>query len=469
MAVTKILARKGRLSAGIQYILNGDKTQGQTLTVHLNCDPGREARQMRDTKEAVGKTGGVQYYHMILSFKPGEITPELALQIAKEFAEEHLAGYETVISVHTDKKHIHAHLIFNSVNADTGEKYRSNAKTYYSQIRAVCDRLCKKHGLSVVMEGKASSKAVSYIEWLRQSKGQPTFRSMLEADLRAAIKDANSLGEFFTLMENMGYEIKYGNRLGFRLRGQEKFMVPGRKNPLFTEEGILAAIRENPDDIEAGLRRAVVYRQPYRPYRKYKKYTGFLALCVHYMYILGKIEKRQYPPGMTPQMRKAVMRFEQLREQFAFMRENDLTTPEALDAYQKKTEETLDDLIKQRTILNVQKRKRRKLYAALTDVSALADVKKLYEDGMTGMEAEYKKYAEAVSALKKSGVSEEFLAKEKTEIYEKLAQLNRKIRAERKKLAMCKDIRERTPQMERDIQAIKESSPEKPKKREINR
>ena len=72
------------------------------------------------------------------------------------------------------------------------------------------------------------------------------------------------------------------------------------------------------------------------PYRKYKKYTGFLALCVYYMYILGKIEKRQYPPGMTPQMRKAVMRFEQLREQFAFMRENDLTTPEALDAYQKR-------------------------------------------------------------------------------------------------------------------------------------
>ena len=142
---------------------------------------------------------------------------------------------------------------------------------------------------------------------------------------------------------------------------------------------------------------------------------------------------------------------------------------EGMDAYQKKTEETLDDLIKQRTILNVQKRKRRKLYAALTDAAALRDVKKLYEDGMTGMEAEYKRYTEAVSALKKSGVSGEFLAQEKAEIYEKLAQLNRKIRTERKKLAMCKDIRERTPQMERDIQAVKESSPEKPKKREINR
>ena len=65
---------------------------------------------MRDTKEATGKTGGVGYYHMILSFKPGEITPEKALEIAKEFAEEHLPGFETVIAVHTDKKHVHCHL-----------------------------------------------------------------------------------------------------------------------------------------------------------------------------------------------------------------------------------------------------------------------------------------------------------------------------------------------------------------------
>ena len=157
---------------------------------------------MLDTKRAYGKMDGVQYYHVIQSFKPGEVTPELALEIATEFAREHLPGFETVISVHVDKEHIHTHLIFNSVNADTGRKYHSNAQTYYKQLRAASDRLCREHGLSVIMEG-ASSKAVSYIEWLRQSKGQPTFRSMLEADLRTAIEDANDLGHFFMLMEHM--------------------------------------------------------------------------------------------------------------------------------------------------------------------------------------------------------------------------------------------------------------------------
>ena len=313
---------------------------------------------MLDTKRAYGKKDGVQYYHVIQSFKPGEVTPELALEIATEFAREHLPGFETVISVHVDKEHIHAHLIFNSVNADTGRKYHSNTQTYYKQLRAASDRLCREHGLSVIMEG-ASSKAVSYIEWLRQSKGQPTFRSMLEADLRTAIEDANDLGHFFMLMEHMGWEISHGNRLGFRLRGQDRFMIPGRKNPLFTEDCIRAAILGNLSAIEAGQRPPSSYRVPYRPYKKHPKYTGFLALYVHYLYVLGKIEKRQYPPRMTPQLRKEVLRFERCREQFAFLRENNISTQEDMTAFQSRTENALTGLTKQRTILNVRKKKRR--------------------------------------------------------------------------------------------------------------
>ena len=292
MAVTKVLARKGRLDVGIHYVLNGDKTNEQILTAYLNCDPGHACRQMLDTKRAMGKTDGVQYYHIIQSFKPGEVTPELALEIAREFAAEHLPGYQAVIGVHVDKEHIHAHTIFNSVNADTGEKYHSNARSYYSQIRAISDRLCREHGLSVIMEGKAD-KAVSYIEWLRQSRGQPTFRAMLEADLREAIED---------IMEHKGYEIKHGTRLSFRLRGQDRFMVPGRKKPLFTEDGIRAAIEGNLTAIEAGTRPAIIYRPRYEPYRRRhpQKYTGFMALYVHYLYLLGKAGQRQYPPKMTP-------------------------------------------------------------------------------------------------------------------------------------------------------------------------
>ncbi len=108
----------------------------------------------------------------------------MALEIAQEFTCGSICpDIKAVIGVHTDREHIHAHIAFNSINQLTGEKYHSNARSYYQQIRAISDRLCREHGLSVIVQG-APARSVSYIEWLRQSKGQPTFCSLLEADLR---------------------------------------------------------------------------------------------------------------------------------------------------------------------------------------------------------------------------------------------------------------------------------------------
>ena len=453
MAITKILARNSRLDAAVNYATNGDKTEDHILTAYLNCDPGLAARQMMETKEEIGKTGGRQCYHIIQSFQPGEVTPELALEIAREFAEECLPGYEAVIGTHVDRHHIHSHIVFNSVNTMTGEKYHIRTADYYKQIRAVSDRLCREHGLSVVMQGERST-TISYVEWLRESRGQPTFRSMLEADLKTAIEDANDLGHFYMLMEHMGWEIKHGNRLGFRLRGQERYMIPGRKNPMFTEDGILAAIQGNLDAIEQGKRPAVVYRPPYRPYRTYRKYKGFLALYVHYLYVLGKIEHREYPPRMTPELKASVMRFEQYRAQFAFLRDNGVTTKEEMATFTARAEDALANLMKQRTILNVRKKKRRTLYAALADAEALAPAKEAYEDGLAGMENEYERYMEAVAALEDCGVSKEALTLEKAGLYEQLAELNRLIRAEQKKLAMCREITGEMPRMEKELRNI---------------
>ena len=459
MAVTKILARRGGLAQAIAYVVNGDKTEEQVLTAAQGCSLGSACAEMQDAKIRWNKTDGVQLYHIIQSFRPGEITPGLALEIAQEFVREHLPGYQAIIGIHTDREHIHAHIVFNSVNQLTGEKYHSNARSYYQQIRGISDRLCREHGLSVIMTGEPS-KAVSYIEWLRQSKGQPTFRSMLEADLRTAIQDANDLGHFFLLMEHMGYEIRHGDRLGFRLRGQERFMYPGRRNPLFTEDGIRAAIQGNLAEIEAGHRPAVIQRPKYRPYRKHPKYTGFLALYIHYLYLLGKIGQRQYPPRMTPHLRQEVMRFEQYQVQFVFLRENNIVTQADMDAVQSRTEGSLAKLMKQRTILNVRKRRRQHLYTALADAEALAPSKALYEEGLTGMEAEFEKYMEAVKQLEKCGISAERLTEEKAEIYEQLASLNREIRAERRKLKLCQEIRQQIPAMEQDIQNTDEHQKE---------
>ncbi len=453
MAITKILAKNNRLDVLIRYVTNQDKTEEQVLTAYLNCDPGHAYQQMMDTKRAVGKTDGRQAYHIIQSFAPGEITPELAFALAQEFAREHLAGYQVVIGTHVDRHHIHSHIVLNSVNMDTGAKYVSTRQNYYAQIRAISDRLCREHGLSVIIEGDGQ-KSMSYIEWLRQSKSQPTYCSMLETDLKTSIEDANSIGDFFRLMERKGYEIKHGNRLGFKLRGQAHFMYPERKNPQYSEDGIRAAIDGNMDAIFMGKQLAVVHRQPYKPYKKHPKYTGFLALYYHYLYILGKIEKRQYPPKVTGKMRQDVMRFEQLRAQFQFLNEHGISTKADMDTFVEKAEAKIKTLTKQRTILNVQKKKHQPLFQALTDEDALAPAKRLYDQGHSGMEAEAQQYMDAVKLLDSCGESREALSQQQSELYTKLADLNRELRQVRKQIKMCEEIRAQAAAMQENIHQI---------------
>ena len=459
MAVTKILARHGGLNAAIQYVMNGDKTEEKLLVATHLCSSDHAAQDMTNTKKHHGLTGGVQYYHMILSFKPGEITPDLAMELAQRFVDELLSEYEVVIGVHTDRQHIHAHIIFNSVQWGAKVKYHSNAKSYYTQIRATADRLCREHGLSVIIQGDGQ-KSMSYIEWLRQSRGQPTYRSMLEADLKASIEDANSIGDFFRLMERKGYEIKRGNRLGFKLRGQAHFMYPERKNPQYSEDGIRATIDGNMDAIFMGKQLTVIHREPYKPYKKHPKYTGFLALYYHYLYILGKIEKRQYPSRVTGKMRQEVMRFEQLRAQFQFLNENGISTEADMNAFVETAEAQIKTLTKQRTILNVQKKKRQPQFQALTDEEVLAPAKRLYDQGHSGMEAEAQQYMGAVMLLDNCGVSREALSQQQSELYTKLADLNRELRQERKQIKMCEEIRAQAAAMQENIREIEQTEKE---------
>lgn len=462
MAVTKILARHGGLKTAIQYVMSGDKTEEKLLVATHLCSQEHAYEDMVSTKKQHGLTDGVQYYHMILAFKPGEITPDLAMELAQQFVNEQLAEYETVIGVHTDRQHIHAHILFNSVQWGAKVKYHSNAKSYYSQIRATADRLCREHGLSVIIQGDGQ-KSMSYIEWLRQSKGQPTYRSMLEADLKTSIEDANSIGDFFRLMERKGYEIKHGNRLGFKLRGQSHFMYPERKNLQYSEAGIRAVIDGNMDAIFMGKQLAVVHRQPYKPYKKHPKYTGFLALYYHYLYILGKIEKQQYPPKVTGKMRQEVMRFEQLRSQFQFLNENGISSEADMQAFVEKAEAQIKALTKQRTILNVQKKKRQPLFQALAEEETLAPGKRLYDQGHSGMEAEAQRYMEAVKLLNGCGESREELSRQQAELYTKLADLNRELRQARKQIKTCEEIRAQVAVMQENIRQI-----EHPEKEAMN-
>ena len=193
-----------------------------------------------------------------------------------------------------------------------------------------------------------------------------------------------------------------------------------------------------------------------------------MALYAHYLYILGKIEKRTYPPRMTPKMRADVMKFEKLKAQFAFVRENNLVTREDMETYQTRAEESLNALMKRRTILNVRKKRRQRLYTALADAESLREAARLHESGVPSMEAECAKYADAVAVLETCGIPKERLAREKAELYEEIAAVNREIREQRKKLAMCAEIKDKTPEIAENLKKIELKRRER-RKTEITR
>jgi hypothetical protein len=370
-----------------------------------------------------------------------------------------LPGHEAVIGTHIDKSHVHNHICFNSVSIFTGEKYHVSFKNYFQQIRGTSDRLCKEYGLSVIIRGE-TTKTVSYAEWLREQKGQPTYKSLLQADVRLAITQAANYGHFLMLMEHMGYEIKHGKVLSFRLRGTGNFIRPGRKDADFTEDGIRAAIDGELDGVVGGLRPTVALHRPYAPFRPKIKLSGFVALYTHYLYLLGKIKKREYPPRMTPHLKQELMKFEQYKQQFRFLRVNGIETETQILDHQAQAEAKLAALTKQRTILNVQKKKQKPLFDALATEQALRPAKELYASGFTGAEDEFAMYMDAAALLDGCGISREHLSKEKADVYQTIADINTEIRTVRSEISMCQSIRERTPRMEKDIASTTQTKKE---------
>ena len=226
MAVTKVLSRHMRPDQLISYVANPMKTEEHTLVSCFHCELDTAARQMLETKARWGKEGGIEMFHGIQSFDPGEVSPELAHDIGRQFIEEHFKGYELVLATHIDKDHIHNHMAVNSVNFLTGKKYHSTAESYYVQVRGTSDRLCRENGLSVIENPGRHGK--SYALWRANKRGYPTLREMLDKDAEEVLAIALSAGDVYRLMEARGYEVEHNSKYptfkpkgaehGFRLR-----------------------------------------------------------------------------------------------------------------------------------------------------------------------------------------------------------------------------------------------------------
>ncbi|MBQ6128503.1 MAG: relaxase/mobilization nuclease domain-containing protein, partial [Lachnospiraceae bacterium] len=252
MAVTAIWSRKSRLEKLVDYAINPAKTSsaiftkeelegmksigggsGQTEKLlhvsYLNCMEDDTAEDMNFVKTRFGKTGGIVAYHGYQSFKPGEVTPDIAHEIGVKLAEKMWGDrFQVVVATHLDHEHIHNHFVINSVSHLDGTKYNEN-KAEYKRMRETSDELCREYGLSVIGEQqRQEGKKKQYGEWKADRDDRLTWRTLIREDIDRCIANASSFDAFIDNLAAIGYDIKgYKDNLKYisiRPEGKERYV-----------------------------------------------------------------------------------------------------------------------------------------------------------------------------------------------------------------------------------------------------
>lgn len=331
MAITKILhinevdtgnpAR--HLEQALDYIQNPEKTNGNVLVGSLNCLPETAFEQMLDTKETFGKMNKRQGYHVIISFVPGEATEEIAFDVVELFAKEYLKDeYEAVYAVHNDKNHLHAHLIFNSVNLVTGAKYEYRKGEWKRRMQPITNRLCKEYGLEIMpAEYAREPKNLSRVEWEWEQK----FREMILADAKFCQNYAGSMDHFIFLMKRIGYQFEYGKYLSVKVPGGKWYHQLAKMDECFEEEQFKYYL-----DMGFAIPR-FISSNPKHLYQN--GLSEFQLKFYHKMYRVRMVEQNRFDKNAA-WMARELQRFHQLQDQYLFLVRNDIKSVENLVTYE---------------------------------------------------------------------------------------------------------------------------------------
>ncbi|WP_370780162.1 relaxase/mobilization nuclease domain-containing protein [Gemmiger formicilis] len=365
MAYTSVIPVR-RLDRAVKYVMNKEKTTAVSLQDALDYASNRDKTEkscfessyactletafadMRQTKERWHKPGGVQGYHLVQSFAADEVTPELAHQIAQELADRVLGRrYEYVIGTHLNTGHIHSHIVWNSVSCVDGKKYRSNYKSYVTEIRAVSDELCRKYKLSVIDTENSHRVAKPYAEWLAEKNNHPTWRTAIRQDVDEAIQQSLTWRQFLGALEHKGYEVRMGRKYPvLRPPGKERFVRFKTLGKRYTPEAIQTRILyprsyrpyvENPPTIQHGRLRSGKPR---------RKLTGLRALYYRYLYELGALPRKPRRPSYA--VRQDAYKLDQRIRQMEFLSRNNIDTLTQLETHRQALQTEIRQLLTKR-------------------------------------------------------------------------------------------------------------------------
>ena len=365
MAITKIQclneAHTGNPAAhlknALSYIQNPEKTEENVMVGSINCIPDTAFEQMMDTKVTFGKTNKRQGYHIIISFAPGEATEEQALDIVARFAQEYLKDkYEAVYAVHNDKKHMHGHIVFNSVSFETGMKHECKKGEWKHRMQPITNRLCKEYGLSIVpAEYVKEPKNLSRKEWEREQ----CFRKMILADAEFCQSQAGSFDHFIFLMKRIGYQFEYGKYLSVKVPGGKWYHELDKLDERFSKDKFRFYL-----DMPFSRPRFVVGNTVAIHKRGI---TDFQMKYYHRIYQARMVEQRRFDKH-SAYLAKELERMKQLQEQYLFLVNNNIKTVEGLVTYQVLGERDVEKISERQQELYQQNRARKRACKTEEDI-----------------------------------------------------------------------------------------------------
>lgn len=295
MAITKMMHMKAsskaridiHLEHSINYISQPKKLGKANLAGGINCLPEMAYRQMKATKQMFGKTGGRQGYHFVISLKPGEGTPEIMYDIAMRFAEETLAGeYEAVVAVHTDREHLHAHIIINSVNMVTGYKFQCRDGDWKYKFQPITNKLCEEYGLHITpAEYSKEPQNMARPQWEREQ----AFYKWIKQDALFCAISAENMEHFIFLLEKLGFEVKQGKHIAVKVPGMKRFKRLDTISEDLSRESLEAMFRYGDASLASPVNRTVSLL----PVRK-AVLTPYQRKCYARMYRLRLAEKKRF-------------------------------------------------------------------------------------------------------------------------------------------------------------------------------
>jgi len=343
MAITKILNIKeseGRnlashLKNALEYIQNPDKTEECVLVGGINCLPDTAFEQMEETKNIFHKTGKRQGYHVIISFSPEEkVTVEQAMYVLEHFAKDVLGDdYEAVYAVHTDREHMHGHLIWNSVSMTTGKKYNSPKSNWKNHLQPITNKYCDELGLSIMpAEYSKNPKNISRDKWEKEM----SMKEIILRDAKMCAYAAGNVEHFKYLMKRLGYVFKKDAWMEVQAPGFRYYHKLAKLDEMFSED-MLRHYVDMP-----WMAKPYFYSSDIRELHR-AKLSPFQKQFYAKLYRLRIVEQKRFVVGGA-KYAEDLKRFHQLQDEYLLLVNNDIKSIVELVDFISEQEERIQQI-----------------------------------------------------------------------------------------------------------------------------